>query len=179
MPRKRRRAKKGRARLRFEDLYLTDQFACSWGWSKPREGDLGRLKTIQQVEALWWQQRDRFMQMCTCPAPTLRTCGKHSYCYYPGKRPWEWWKFEMKMEPPRGHLPGSVYRRRYGIPRPSVWQGDAHEDVQFQYQVLKKLGIISDEERRLMRIRKEAVRRREEERKSQFEGPEEGPSEGK
>ena len=175
MPRKRRRAKKRRAGLRFEDLYLTDQFACSWGWSKPREGDLGRLKTIQQVEALWWQQRDQFMQMCTCPAPTLRTCGKHSFCYYPGKRPWGWWKFEMKMEPPRGHLPGSVYRRRYGIPRPSVWQGDAHEDVQFQYPVLEKLGVITNEERKLVQIWRDFGRRKEEEREARCSGPEESP----
>ncbi len=148
MPRKRRHAKKRRVGLRWEDLYLTDQFACTWGWSKPREGTLGQLKTIQQVEALWWQERDRFMQLCTCPDPFKRTCDRHPYCFHPGERPWGWWQFEARTE------------------RPSA---------QFQYQVLKKLGVISEEERKLVRVRKEAVRRREEQREAQCRGPEESP----
>ena len=148
MPRKRRHAKKQRAGLRFEDLYLTDKFACTWGWSKPREGTLGQLKTIQQVEALWWQERDRFMQLCTCPDPFKRTCDRHPYCFHPGERPWGWWRFEARAG------------------RPSA---------QFQYQVLKKLGVIGEEERKLVRVRKEAMRRREEQREAQCRGPEEGP----
>ena len=175
MPRQRRRAKKRRAGLRFEDLYLTDQFACSWGWSKPREGDLGRLKTIQQVENLWWGERSKFMQTCTCPTPLLRTCGKHPFCHRPGERPWAWWAFEMKMERPSVHFPESVYRRRYGIPRPSVWQGDAHESVQFQYPVLEKLGVITNEERKLVQIWRDFGRRKEEEREARCSGPEESP----
>ena len=175
MPRKRRHAKKRRVGLRWEDLYLTDQFACSWGWSKPREGTLGQLKTIQQVEILWWQERDRFIQMCTCPSPLLRTCGKHSFCHYPGERPWAWWKFEMKMERPSVHFPESVYRRRYGIPRPSVSQWDCHESVQFQCPVLEKLRVITNEERKLVQIRREAWRRKQEERDLRNRGPEEGP----
>lgn len=175
MPRKRRHAKKRRVGLRWEDLYLTDQFACSWGWSKPREGTLGKLKTIQQVEGFWRRERSRYLVMCSCLDPFHRTCANHPYCYRPGERPWAWWKFEMKMERPSIHFPESVYRRRYGIPRPSVWQGDAHESVQFQYPVLEKLGVITNEERKLVRSWREFRRRREEEREAQCRGPGESP----
>ena len=175
MPRKRRHAKKRRVGLRWDELGLSDKFDLAWGWSKPWEGTTSKLRTIEQVEAVWWQERERYMAMCTCPTPLLRTCGKHSFCYSPGQRPWGWWRFEMKMETPRGHLPGSVYRRRYGIPRPSVWQGDAHESVQFQYPVLEKLGVITNEERKLVRSWREFRRRREEEREAQCRGPGESP----
>ncbi len=173
MPRKRRNPKKRRVGLRWDELGLSDKCDLAWGWSKPWEGTTCKLRTVEQVEIVWWEERERYMAMCTCPTPLLRTCGKHPFCHRPGERPWAWWAFEMKMERPSVHFPESVYRRRYGIPRPSVWQGDAHESVQFQYLVLEKLGVITNEERKLVQIWRDFGRRKEEEREARCRGPKE------
>ncbi len=136
MPRKRRRVKI--RRLGFKDLYFSDLMHLRWAWIPPLDGSLGKLRTLEDCREAWEQNREQFMRMCTCKTDDGRDCGAHSWGYAPGERPWGWWEFEVKKNRPcRG--------------------------AEAQFPILKKLGVISEQEEKLFLQRREARRRKREE----------------
>ena len=139
MPRKRRRAKT--RRRRFNDLYLSDLLHLAWGWSPPLEGAFTELRTLEGCKAAWEQNRERFMIMCVCKVGSRRAinCDAHTFGYKPGERPWGWWKFEAKKDRPYG-------------------------GAEAQFPILKRMGVISKQEAELFMQRREAERRKREER---------------
>ena len=144
MPRKRRRAKV--RRLGFKDLPFVDLMHLRWAWIPPREGSLGKIRTLEDCREAWEQNREQFMVMCTCKDRNLRDCGAHSWGYEPGERPWGWWKFEAGRNRPYAQI--------------------SQSDAEAQFPILKKMGVISEQEEKLFVQRLEAERRGQEEREA-------------
>ncbi len=141
MPRKRRRVKM--RRLGFRDLPFVDLMHLRWAWIPPLEGSLGKLRTLEDCREAWEQNREQFMRMCTCKTDDGRDCGAHSWGYAPGERPWGWWKFEAKRNKP--------------------YAQNSQSNPEAQFPILKKLGVISDQEEKLFLQRLEVRRRKREE----------------
>ncbi len=130
-------------RLGFKDLYFSDLMHLAWGWTPPLEGSLGKLRTLDDCREAWEQNRERFMVMCTGKTESCRDCGVHPWCYEPGERPWGWWRFEAKRNRPYAQI--------------------SQSDPEAQFPILKKLGVISEQEEKLFLQRREVRRRKREE----------------
>ena len=118
MPRKRRVSK--RRHNRFKELYIGDQFSLLVGWRPPLKGSAGDLLTWGDVEATWYQNREKIMSMCE-----------------PGERPWAWWQFEAPEQPRViGHYP----------PDDPLEPGG--EILESEAEALERMGLLTVEERK-------------------------------
>jgi hypothetical protein len=128
MPRKM-RPSKGRLEAGFplQSLSISDVLSIKCGLPHPnRLMPNDRIRDLDDLGEAWQQNRDVFLQICTCGVG--RRCGDgHFYrTRHPGTRPWAYWYFDLDRDP--GDIPLS--------------------DDAAQRAELERLGLIGDEERR-------------------------------